>query len=98
MHEVRIRSREGRREYKQNLDRIRDEAEAKGLPKRGKNAWNAFISENKDLPIPVVSVKITGWLEKINANTDNSTSVSGSPKTSSGRSSEAPKRKRSKKV
>jgi len=98
MHEVRIRSREGRREYKSQLDQIRAEAEAKGLPKRGKNAWNAFISENKDLPVAVISAKISELLEKINANTHKSASVPRSPKTRSGRSSEAPKGKRSKKV
>lgn len=98
MHEVRIRSREGRKEYKQQLDLIRAEAEQGGLPKRGKNAWNAFISENKDLPIPVISAKLSEWLQKINANTDKGTSVSRTPKTSSRRSPEAPERKRSKKV
>lgn len=69
VHRLQMTTRDGKRERKQMLDEIRSSAEAKGLPKRGKFAWNAFIATYESERIDLIRAKMEEWLTNLpNAN------------------------------
>lgn len=68
-HRLQMTTRDGKRERKRILNEIRSSAEAKGLPKRGKFAWNSFIDTCNLDRIDVIRAKMEEWLTNLpNAN------------------------------
>jgi DNA gyrase/topoisomerase IV subunit A len=69
VHRLQMTTREGKRERKQILEEIRTLAESRGLPKRGKFSWNAFIDTCNLDRTDVIRAKIEEWLTNLpNAN------------------------------
>lgn len=64
-HRIQMTTREGKRERKRILDEIRALAESRGMPKRGKNAWNAFVFTCESDRIDVIRAKMETWLDKL---------------------------------
>jgi DNA gyrase subunit A len=68
-HRLQMTTRDGKRERKQMLEEIRTLAEGRGMPKRGKFAWNAFIDTCNLDRIDVIRAKMEEWLTNLpNAN------------------------------
>ena len=80
VHRVQMTTRAGKRQRAEELTRIRSDAEAKGLPARGRYAWNAFMEKNKNVRIDIIRVSMEQWLSQLpkrpHANTNSSKSVS----------------------
>ncbi len=69
VHRLQMTTREGKRERKQMLEEIRTLAESRGMPKRGKFAWNAFLATCTLDRIDVIRAKMEEWLTNLpNAN------------------------------
>lgn len=72
-HRVQMTTREGKKQRRIELDRIRADAESRGLPKRGRYAWKAFISAHGTSRIDKIRAKMEEWLlnhRKPSAQTD----------------------------
>lgn len=68
-HRLQLTTREGKRERKQILEEMRALAEGRGMPKRGKFAWNAFIDTCNLDRIDTIRAKMEVWLTNLpNAN------------------------------
>jgi len=68
-HRLQMTTREGKRERKQILEEMRALAEGRGMPKRGKFAWNAFIDTCNLDRIDTIRAKMEVWLTNLpNAN------------------------------
>jgi DNA gyrase subunit A len=65
LHRLQMTTREGKKQRKLELDKIRAEAEKKGLPRRGQYAWNAFISTCPTSRIDVIRARVGEWLSKL---------------------------------
>jgi hypothetical protein len=61
-HRVQMTTREGKKQRRIELDRIRADAESRGLPKRGQYAWKAFISAHGTSRIDKIRAKMEEWL------------------------------------
>lgn len=70
LHECRMSSRVGRKEYNDELMALKADAESRGLPKRGKLAWNAFISTCQNERVEEVRARMESWLISTNANSN----------------------------
>ena len=95
-HRLQMTTRDGKKQRRSELDKIRSDAEARNLPRRGQYAWNAFISTCENCRIDIIRAKMVEWLLKLptspvsraNSNPDqpkptaHRTSRTGSPKTS----------------
>lgn len=68
LHECKMSSRVGRKEYNDELLALKADAESRGLPKRGKLAWNAFISTCQNERVEEVRARMESWLINANAN------------------------------
>jgi DNA gyrase subunit A len=64
-HRLQMTTRDGKKQRKEMLEEIRSLAETKGLPKRGKNSWNSFISTCESERIGVIRGKMEEWLTNL---------------------------------
>lgn len=65
VHRLQMTTRDGKKQRKEELARIRSEMEGRGLPKRGQYAWNAFMDKYGTCRIDVVRANIDGWIESL---------------------------------
>ena len=92
-HRLQMTTREGKKQRKVELEQIRADAESRGMPRRGKYAWNAFIATCPTLPTPSIRAKMGEWLLKLpnsptsRAQPDSGKSKPPTPKSGRGRSS-----------
>jgi DNA gyrase subunit A len=69
VHRLQMTTRDGKRERKQILEEMRAISESRGMPKRGKFSWNAFLSTCNLDRIDVIRAKMEEWLTNLpNAN------------------------------
>lgn len=64
-HRLQMTTRDGRKQRKLELEQIRADAESRGMPRRGKYAWNSFIETCSTLPVPSIRAKMGEWLLKL---------------------------------
>jgi DNA gyrase subunit A len=64
-HARSINTREGRAKRKIQLEGIKEAAIKKGLPKRGKFAWNTFIAGREKDKIADIEAALKDWMSKI---------------------------------
>lgn len=95
LHECRLSSRTGRKEYNDELLALKINAESRGLPKRGKLAWNAFMSTCQNERIEEIRAKLDLWLTSTNASSSSNQSDTRTAPASRKRSSEATRGKQS---
>jgi DNA gyrase subunit A len=97
VHRVQMTTRAGKKQRAEELARIRADAEARGLPSRGKYAWNAFMEKNKNVRIDLIRVSIEQWLSQLpkrpHAHTDSSQPVNSTPGNRGGRGGKTAGRK-----
>jgi len=65
VHRVQMTTRAGKKQRAEELAKIRADAETRGLPARGKYAWNAFLTENKNVRIDLVRANMEKWLSQL---------------------------------
>jgi DNA gyrase subunit A len=65
VHRLQMTTRDGKKQRKEELARIRTEMEGRGLPKRGQYAWNAFIAKYGACRIDMIRANIDGWMESL---------------------------------
>ena len=56
-----LTTRDGKKYRKECLDKMRSDAEASGMAKRGKNAWGAFIKERDKLTLAKICEDLCKW-------------------------------------
>lgn len=64
-HRLQMTTRDGKRQRKEILQEIKNSAESRGLPKRGKWAWNAFIATCESDRIDTIRAKMSEWLTNL---------------------------------
>lgn len=64
-HSQQVSTRKGRAERKKQLEEIKAEAIKKGLPKRGQNAWNAFMVGRENDKIEDIKKALKEWMDNI---------------------------------
>lgn len=64
-HSRSLSTREGRAKRKIQLEKIKEAAIKKGLPRRGKFAWNTFITGREKDKIAEIEVALKDWMSKI---------------------------------
>lgn len=70
-HRIQMTTRAGKLERKQLLEEMKTDALARGMPKQGKYAWNAFIETCASERIDDIRAKLDAWLNNLpNANTN----------------------------
>jgi len=70
-HRIQMTTRAGKLERKQLLEQMKTDALARGMPKRGKYAWNAFIETCANERIDNIRAKLAVWLNDLpNADPD----------------------------
>lgn len=65
VHRVQMTTRDGKKQRRSELDRIRMDMESRGLPKRGQYGWNAFITKYGTCRIDVIRASVEGWIESL---------------------------------
>jgi DNA gyrase subunit A len=86
-HRLQMTTREGKKQRKELLDSMRSLAESRGMPKRGKWAWNAFIATCESDRIDTIRAKLETWLGNLpraNSRPDSSVPRATQSRTSGG--------------
>lgn len=63
-HSQQLLTRKGRAERKIQLDKMKEAAIKKGMPKRGQKSWNAFIAGRENDKISVLEAALKEWMKK----------------------------------
>ena len=66
-HTKSLTTRAGRVKRKEDLEKVKQAAIKKGLPKRGQNCWNKFIEGRESLKIKDLEVQLKEWMANITA-------------------------------
>jgi len=91
-HRIQMTTRDGKKQRRIELDKIRADMEGRGLPRRGQYAWNAFLSQYESCRMDTIRDKVVEWLLKLppprNAHTNPDQPKSATPRTRRSRGSE----------
>ena len=97
-HRIQMTTRDGKKQRRIELDKIRADMEGRGLPRRGQYAWNAFLSQYGSCRMDTIRDKVVEWLSKLppppNAHTHPDQPKSTTPRTRRSRGSEEAGRQR----
>lgn len=66
-HEKSLTTRAGKLKRKDDLEKVKQAAIKKGLPKRGQHCWNRFIEGRESLKIKDLEVQLKEWMANITA-------------------------------
>ena len=66
-HNQSLNTRAGKVKRKEDLEKIKQAAIKKGLPKRGQHCWNRFIEGKESLKIKDLEVQLKDWMANITA-------------------------------
>ena len=64
-HAQQLSTRKGRVERKVQLDKIKEAAIKKGMPKRGRKSWNTFMEGRENTKIKDIEKDLKEWMENI---------------------------------
>lgn len=64
-HSQQLSTRKGRVERKNQLDKMKEAAIKKGLPKRGQKSWNSFMEGREEAKIKDIEKDLKVWMENI---------------------------------
>ena len=64
-HAQQLSTRKGRAERKILLDKMKEEAIKKGMPKRGQKSWNSFMEGRENAKIKDIEKDLKVWMENI---------------------------------
>ena len=62
-HSQQLSTRKGRAERKIQLDKMKEDAIKKGMPKRGQKSWTAFIKDRENDKISVIETALKEWMK-----------------------------------
>jgi DNA gyrase subunit A len=62
-HSQQLLTRKGRAERKIQLDKMKEDAIKKGMPKRGQKSWTAFIKDRENDKISVIETALKEWMK-----------------------------------
>ena len=62
-HSQQLSTRKGRAERKIQLDKMKEDAIKKGMPKRGQKSWTAFIKDHENDKISVIETALKEWMK-----------------------------------